>query len=215
MPNCRMGKGIGQISISALTTPLAGSSQCGKTRAASSSEARWVASAAVAIAPERSAANTVSKSARVALRLPSSVVSRLWNSGSENDDVAQHDADQHVAAAVGDEREAGVHRRRRAGAVEHAIEEIAAGQRRQPVARAFARLDRMVDPRSPCARRRDGRRACRASSRRRRARGRKSPWRGRSGRRRRPRPSGRARSRRAAPRARRWRETRPSPLRRG
>ena len=41
-----------------------------------------VLSRAVGRAPARRLANTVSKSARVALRLPNRVVSRLWNSGS-------------------------------------------------------------------------------------------------------------------------------------
>jgi len=52
----------------------------------------------------------VSKSARVALRLPSSVVSALVELGIGEGDVAEHDADQHVSAAVSDERKAGVHR---------------------------------------------------------------------------------------------------------
>ena len=104
-----------------------------------------MASASVAIAPERSAANTVVEIGprRVAAAEQRRLALVELRIGER--DVAQHDADQHVAAAMGDESEAGVHRRRRAGAVEHAIEEIAAGQRPQPVARALARLDRMFD----------------------------------------------------------------------
>ena len=60
-------------------------------------------------------------------------------------DVAEHDADQNVAAAMGDEIEAGVHRRGRSGAVEHAVEEIAAGQRAAAFAGALARFDRLLD----------------------------------------------------------------------
>lgn len=43
---------------------------------------RCVLSAAVGTSPRLMAASTVSKSSVVALRLPMSVVSRLWNSGS-------------------------------------------------------------------------------------------------------------------------------------
>src|SRR5579871_2412062 len=78
-----------QISMSALITPVSGLIQIGKLPGASSSETRWVTSASVGTSPSRIAPNTLAKSCGVALRLPSSEVSRLWNSGSAKQIVSR------------------------------------------------------------------------------------------------------------------------------
>src|SRR5690606_27674944 len=75
-------RGTPQTSTSALITPAAGSVSPAKRFDTSESDMRWVIRAS-GTSPARMASMTRSKSLTVALRLPSSEVSRLWNSGSE------------------------------------------------------------------------------------------------------------------------------------
>ena len=75
--------GVDPTATMALITPADGSIQPGRASARSRRSALWLARAAVGTSPARIAASTWSKSSIVALRLPSSDISRLWNSGSE------------------------------------------------------------------------------------------------------------------------------------
>ena len=142
MPNCRIGNAMAQNLDQGFDDAARGLEpvrECGR---------RFLERGAVGVQPRRrnfSRAQHRKHRVEIGARRVAAAEQRrlaLVELGIGEGDLAEHDADEHIGAAVRDIEKARVHRLGGARAIEHAIEEVARGERAEPLARVRARASR-------------------------------------------------------------------------